>query len=652
MSYSDLAVAVSALNETNETLTQAVLETQNTTVGLLEETQALVVGIPVHLEDYAALRMYAGRATRFEITKVGIAGVFIVDVLDTTSADNGCTIIVDGLGRRVKRDFSGLIRLDWCEPYKDGTTPDLAAFTKAARVAGPNDRAGGVVVSKGSHLLTSAVPTGTRWILEPGALIVGSPLIDALAQDTGFLTGTIVNMNPGGYSTLRVGGSSPWLSKLYRSASDSFAELVVAGRGRIGGLFYSRTSDANAPDMSCIGVSAFGVNDNTVNPEPAWANYMEAIRLPNTGPTFNGEWDMINLGNTYDMHPYSPVTAYGSIQAATVNLWISCGGGTSDLTTTANDASAAIGILPNGKKFRRGIVFRSGALDPALNEAVVMYEGNKLAWYDTAGGRNSYIDNGIIDQKRVGDDDNFSVFHNSRRRRSSNAATVSLDRAHSSRAYGWTGAADYLGTEVVSLQRTAFSGDLARFSYDISAKNSAGTSVGVTVNGSGDNSFAPKTTGVLSLGTASAHWTVVYADTATISTSDARKKTAVRAMTEPEIAAAKALGKEIGFFKFLASVEEKGGEAREHCGMTVQRVIEIFEEYGLDPFNYSFICHDTQEDDFIDHPAETDDKGEVINEAWTEQTRIAGDSYSFRETGLYAFIARGFEARLAALEAM
>lgn len=140
---------------------------------------------------------------------------------------------------------------------------------------------------------------------------------------------------------------------------------------------------------------------------------------------------------------------------------------------------------------------------------------------------------------------------------------------------------------------------------------------------------APGADNAQTLGDAAARWSVVWAGTATISTSDAREKTEVRQLTTAEIAAASALAKEIGAFKFLSAVAEKGDAAREHIGMTVQRAIEVMEAHGLDPFGYSFICYDK----------------------WDETPEApAGDRYSFRESGLYAFIAAGFEARLAALE--
>lgn len=180
-------------------------------------------------------------------------------------------------------------------------------------------------------------------------------------------------------------------------------------------------------------------------------------------------------------------------------------------------------------------------------------------------------------------------------------------------------------------------------------------------------SLSPSTDNNRSCGSASGRWSVVYAGTGTINTSDAREKTEVRALTAAEVAAAQALAAEIGAYQFLAAVAEKGAEAaRQHIGMTVQRAIEVMEAHGLDPFGYGFICYDAWPDQVQEHPAEyeqievvdpeTDEvvgyeQGELIREAWSEVTLPAGDRFSFRMDELLAFVARGQAARLDAMEA-
>lgn len=123
----------------------------------------------------------------------------------------------------------------------------------------------------------------------------------------------------------------------------------------------------------------------------------------------------------------------------------------------------------------------------------------------------------------------------------------------------------------------------------------------------------------------------MFAATGTINTSDVRHKTDVRELTSAEVAAAKDLAREVGGFKFLKAVAEKGVAARLHIGMTVQRAVEIMESHGLDPLAYGFICHDSWAAD-------------------AEEQREAGDRYGFRPDELLLFVARGFEARLTALE--
>jgi hypothetical protein len=153
--------------------------------------------------------------------------------------------------------------------------------------------------------------------------------------------------------------------------------------------------------------------------------------------------------------------------------------------------------------------------------------------------------------------------------------------------------------------------------------------------------FAPVQNNVTTLGKSGAAWSILYVDTGTVSSSDARLKTDVQEFTEAEISASITLGKEIGTYKFLASIEEKSDEARLHIGMTVQKAIEILESFDLDPFAYGFICYDQWEAE----EAQYDEDGKM-----SKQAVEAGDRYSFRYNELNQFILRGIIARLEALE--
>jgi hypothetical protein len=157
-----------------------------------------------------------------------------------------------------------------------------------------------------------------------------------------------------------------------------------------------------------------------------------------------------------------------------------------------------------------------------------------------------------------------------------------------------------------------------------------------------EGTLRPLSDNAYSIGLGSNRPSVLYAATGTINTSDAREKTPVTPLTEEEIAAATQLAGEVGTFQWLASIEQKGEAARHHVGLTVQRAMEVMQSHGLDPFRYAFICYDS----WAETPEQCDEEtGEVVQEY-----RPAGDRYSLRPDQLALFLARGFDARLKALE--
>lgn len=108
-------------------------------------------------------------------------------------------------------------------------------------------------------------------------------------------------------------------------------------------------------------------------------------------------------------------------------------------------------------------------------------------------------------------------------------------------------------------------------------------------------SWRPYTDNTWALGLASTRWTVVYATTGTINTSDGNQKQQVKELTTKEKAVAKRLKKLIRTFKWNDAVEAKGDQARIHVGVIAQDVKAAFKAEGLDANKYAMFCENTED---------------------------------------------------------
>ena len=132
-----------------------------------------------------------------------------------------------------------------------------------------------------------------------------------------------------------------------------------------------------------------------------------------------------------------------------------------------------------------------------------------------------------------------------------------------------------------------------------------------------------------SIGAASYRWSVVYAGTGTINTSDEREKQQISALDDAERRVAFAIKGLVKKYKYNDAVAIKGPDARIHVGVIAQEVVAAFAAEGLDATRYALLCHDTWEAE----PEEMDDEGHV-----TSPGREAGERYGVRYDELLAFM--------------
>jgi hypothetical protein len=163
---------------------------------------------------------------------------------------------------------------------------------------------------------------------------------------------------------------------------------------------------------------------------------------------------------------------------------------------------------------------------------------------------------------------------------------------------------------------------LAASTTSAAATGDIHTLVGALVDGS-NSAFRPSADNSILLGRATFRWSVVYAGTGTINTSDEREKQDIAALDEAEKQVAAALKGLVKKFRFKDAVQTKGAAARIHVGVIAQEVIAAFSAEGLDAMQYGIVCYDEWD-------AELDDAGNEICPA--------GNRYGVRYEELLAFI--------------
>lgn len=185
-----------------------------------------VVDAAKPMASYAALRAYTGRATGVRITQQGIAGFFSRSLTDTTSADDGGTMIIDGSGRRWLRLYSGEVSVKWFGATGDGATTDTAAFVAAALTGKRIYVPAGVYIVVHSNIVCA---DGTEFYGEGTLKDLSTPTVTSGNPNFGFIRVT-TNNKVSGLSFIGAG------NKLFAVTGQSSTSKGTVRNIRVSGL--------------------------------------------------------------------------------------------------------------------------------------------------------------------------------------------------------------------------------------------------------------------------------------------------------------------------------------------------------------------------------------------------------------------------------
>jgi hypothetical protein len=145
-----------------------------------------------------------------------------------------------------------------------------------------------------------------------------------------------------------------------------------------------------------------------------------------------------------------------------------------------------------------------------------------------------------------------------------------------------------------------------------------GKTIDVRTNGTAalqirSTTTSPGADNAQSLGLDIYRWSVVYAATGTINTSDKNLKTMIE--TIPQNICDAALELSIVKFKFKEAADKKGNSARWHYGVIAQDAMQVFEKHGVDLETFGAICVNKFYDENGNEVAKVIDNVE-LNEIW------------------------------------
>jgi len=495
----------------------------------------------------------------------------------------------------------------------DGTTDNTSAFSAAAQARTGNVtftdsgilRANSVFVTipDGNYLLSSRVDTGGRdvvWVLDRGARIINTQHLNGelLRQSQRIMqvpfgnednaTGFAVRLYPSGFDfndaaeVLGVQNESDISIYTDRDAVSVFADVYAPPPTlTLAGATYTATTVVPASPISANDVKLLrkGMLIDTAHSPTKYSGFVTDWNANGTSITVEG-WYLANGTAQSASTPPGSATAYVNpftkVWAHNANV----------LMNASSHADAMTG-------------FELGLVDNKQNSTAAV-GGSHYVWGFDAVNLGTYKVQSFFVARgagfvglRVDDADTAlyyrgtgNVIHSIRGQETS--AIVRSDGTLE------LGRQDIAATWFMDLHTSGNDESVNDYDARIQATGGSATDGSATVTIFASNTdtqtLRPRTDSTYSLGTASRRWTVVYANTATINTSDEREKEQIADIDE---AVLRAWGR-VNYqqFKFKDAVAQKGDGARWHVGLVAQRVKEAFESEGLDPFAYGILCYD------------------------------------------------------------
>ena len=210
------------------------------------------------LANYSNLRTYAGAATQVRITDPGIAGFFYYDATDTTSTDNGGTIIVSANGKRWKRVFDGSVNVNWFGAIGDGVTNQGNSIRMAVAAT---DTGQTLFVPKGTYLL-NAEPGQNRcvYITKQIHFIFEEGAVFKVTQNVRYVL--VVSV-----SGVRINGNGATIDGNYQSnyGIATFSVNAFNVEGLICQNFYPATEVPLSSGGSTAGIALFNSSGGFIN---------------------------------------------------------------------------------------------------------------------------------------------------------------------------------------------------------------------------------------------------------------------------------------------------------------------------------------------------------------------------------------------------